>query len=223
MVASRPAGVRDRRSVGGRKVRGHAQACDCLRSRGRTCCDEDVPEATDEALLILLSNLAARLAEEGYDALAKVIREGQAPDALGQALRDVLRNPVLVVWDEFQRVLDKDGLPPPAFRSLLDAIARRRDRPGRLLVLSSQRVQRAKWSESLQFETLGPLDPSAARGFFDELLQQRGRLDEVPEPRRDELIDWVEGHPRVADDRCGARGNLGGGRHQDPPRPLGDP
>ncbi len=173
------------------------QACDCLRSRGRTCCDEDVPEATDEALLILLSNLAARLAEEGYDALAKVIREGQAPDALGQALRDVLRNPVLVVWDEFQRVLDKDGLPPPAFRSLLDAIARRRDRPGRLLVLSSQRVQRAKWSESLQFETLGPLDPSAARGFFDELLQQRGRLDEVPEPRRDELIDWVEGHPRA--------------------------
>lgn len=135
----------------------------------------DCPPAGVGLMDDLLLDLAEKLNEQGDSRLA---------EGLNQAtLRTILAEPVLLILDELQHGFQPGtGRPVPALCRLLEELSRGPRRRGRVLLLSSQDLERERWNERCEIRTLDGLPAGEAVEFLNALLAAKG-LDESLRPR----------------------------------------
>jgi hypothetical protein len=158
----------------------------------------DMPEPGDSQVDDLILTLSEELALAGKLALAEAVNRGDGRDNLLRCIQEELREPLVIVIDEFQRAVAKEsGEPSPVVRSLLDRIARRAGTPGRLLLLTNRSPRGGKWSERLEIRSLGALARQDGIDFLSDLLKRTRREIEVPAEKRPDVVGWVGGNPRA--------------------------
>ena len=146
----------------------------------------------DLGLQDLLLNVAGELELSGNSLMADSLDE----DLLSK-LDAVLRQPCLVVIDDFTELLSSEtNLPPNSFVQFLVGLQRRPSALGRLLLVTDRRLTLA---EDLDLETirLGPPRQEDAVRLLSKMLEMRGRESEVAPGRRLDVVRWLGCNPRA--------------------------
>lgn len=136
-----------------------------------------------------------------FDVAAAFEREGRKEMADAAEFEDglcaLLNASALVVISEFDAALKKDTRLPD--KSIIDFLVKvsRRNGPGRILLVSNQRVSEDAWSARMSFKHLSPPDEDEAVTYLDELLADRGLEEELPAGRRAEVVRWLARNPRA--------------------------
>jgi tetratricopeptide (TPR) repeat protein len=138
----------------------------------------------------------------GHPAMVTALLEGKT---LPLAVETLLRSPVVVVLDEAQRLLKPgSGAPMKEFASILKALRNRPQLPGRLLLLTDRRVERARWSEWIPTHELPELDPDEAAELLDNLLSLDGNREAIPTDRIPDILKALSYNPRAIETLVGA-------------------
>jgi tetratricopeptide (TPR) repeat protein len=151
----------------------------------RTVCPSSQTGLIDDLLL----NLAQEFAEAGEPSLADRL---DVP-----TLHQLLARRVLLIIDEFQNSFhDRPGHPPRALARLLEDIAGR-SQPGRVLLLTSRDVERARWTDRCAVRTLAGLAVDDGQELLAQMLRDEDLGDAVPDDRRRDVVKWLGGYPRA--------------------------
>lgn len=155
----------------------------------------DFPESEGDPFDDLLLAVAGELAATGRPEMAEAVDRGQP---LLAAFERTLQQEIVLVVDEFQRAFRGPGSTLlPSVEHLLQRLAKRQGR-GRLLLLTSQRVDSSdRWAERLDVRPALALDVAEARAMLDESLARAGREAEVAAERRDDVVRWLGANPRA--------------------------
>ena len=115
-----------------------------------------------------------------------------------QGLAEVLRNPVLLVIDNFEHLLDaKTGLPSSELWQLIVKVSHQHSTSGRLLLLTSHALPEGPWQETIPVKTLASPGEDIAIEILGQLLADRHREDQVPLERRGDVVQWLGRNPRA--------------------------
>lgn len=159
------------------------------------------PAETADAVLDVLIDLALALDAKGIPELYQAFEKGSQStiQSLGKVLLDILRQQeILVVLDEFQRLLPKDStLPPSPWAELVEQLNNSPSPRGRLLLISNRSIKLERWCESCDIEELRGLHDKEAETFFSELLEAKGLNDKVPPKQRRPIVHRLSGNPRA--------------------------
>ena len=118
--------------------------------------------------------------------------------SLLKGLEEVLRRPVLLVIDNFERVLDSaTGLPSSQLWHFITDMSSRYSYSGRLLLLTSRALPEGPWQENIAVKTLMPPDEDVSIQILNQLLADRHREDEIPVERRRDVVQWLGRNPRA--------------------------
>src|SRR5205085_2363018 len=170
--------------------------------------EEPLLDSADPVIDLFL-NLAIALEAHGLPSLAQEINKGDKakPD---KALLNLLRHEqILIVVDEFQRLLPKDkSTPPQVWAKLVEDLNNSPHAQGRLLLISNRFIKTERWSENCQVEdferevlerALPRLEADLLkfmrwlsvhrRPFKKEALAQFSGGRETPEALRKQLFD----------------------------------
>lgn len=145
-------------------------------------------DSLDELMLSLDEELLAKKVRVLDDALLA----GRLSVA---SLAELLAEKVLVILDEFHWAMEGTRPKKPFFH-LFEKLVHR-VLPGRLLLLSHHRLERAEWSRSLTLLELKPWSQTEGAAFLRETLQSQGRGDQVPVARDEELALVFGNNPRA--------------------------
>src|SRR5205085_7808066 len=159
--------------------------------------EEPLLDSADPVIDLFL-NLAIALEAHGLPSLAQEIDKGDKAK-LDKALLHVLRHEqILIVVDEFQRLLPKDkSTPPQVWAKLVEDLNNSPHAQGRLLLISNRFIKTERWSENCQVEELQGLPDQEAETLFTELLESQGLDAAVPPGRRREIVHRLGGNPRA--------------------------
>ncbi len=146
----------------------------------------------------LFLDLAIILEAHGLPGLVQEIDKGGQAN-LDRALLNLLRHEqILIVIDEFQRLLPKDkSTPPPVWAKLVEDLNNSPHAQGRLLLISNRLIKTERWSENCWIEELGGLPDQDAEALFTELLESKKVAEKVPQERRREIAHRLAGNPRA--------------------------
>jgi glycosyltransferase involved in cell wall biosynthesis/tetratricopeptide (TPR) repeat protein len=155
----------------------------------------ELPEGDSASFDDLLMDAAGELEATGRPEIAEAIDRGTP---LVDAFEHAMREQMVLVIDEFQRAFrGADGALLGPVDKLLQRLARRPGR-GRLLLLTSQRVDAAaRWAEPLKVQPPLALETGEARKLLDALLAEAGRDDDISAERRDDVVRWLGNNPRA--------------------------
>lgn len=158
---------------------------------------EPPPDAQDPSLDILMG-LAKSLAGEGVTDLMDESEKGAEGDLFNALLKVLRRERILIIIDEFQRLLaNSDILPPVGWRDLIEKLNNSIRPVGRLLLISNRKVKKARWCETCAINELKGLTDSEAATFLTELLQSKDLTSKVPPERLEEICHRLDGNPRA--------------------------
>jgi glycosyltransferase involved in cell wall biosynthesis/tetratricopeptide (TPR) repeat protein len=146
----------------------------------------------------LFFDLAFALDAHGFPSLLQELElGGQAK--LDKVLLHILRHEeILIIVDEFQRLLPKDkSSPPQVWAKLVEDLNNSSHSKGRLLLISNRFIKPERWSENCHVEELQGLSDQEAEDLFTELLQVQGLEARVPSHRRREIAHRLGGNPRA--------------------------
>lgn len=157
-------------------------------------------DAADPVLDVLI-DLALALDATGIHGLLQAIEKGiqTSMQSLGKLLLDILKqHQILIVIDEFQRLLPKNStLPPAPWAELVEQLNNSASPRGRLLLISNRSIKVERWCESCDIEELRGLHDKEAEAFFAELLEEKGLADKVPQNQRRAIVHRLSGNPRA--------------------------
>lgn len=173
---------------------GKTEIADALVARSRQthrCVVVTFPQGQADPVTDFLWDLAGEL---DAPAIAEALGDR---GAVTRELSKRLEEPILIIIDEFQRALQKNGEPLGDVAQLLERLGRAGGTPGRILLLTNRTVARGRWTERVEFRTLGRLDTADGVTLLSRLLAERGQEAEVPEERRADVVEWVGGNPRA--------------------------
>ena len=158
----------------------------------------------DNPSLDILHDLASALDREGIPDLMEEL-EKEASSNLFNVLLDVIRrHPILIIVDEFQRLLsDKDELPPVDWRNLVEKLNHSVHPAGRLLLISNRVIRKEIWCEKSVNQELGGLEVSEAVLFLNELLESKNLTEKVPVERQEEICRRLGRNPRALETLVG--------------------
>ncbi|MFJ4099829.1 tetratricopeptide repeat protein [Amycolatopsis japonica] len=145
---------------------------------------------TDLGVEDLLFEIAASFERQGD-------REMADASTFENGLRTLLQAGALVVISEFDSAFETENRLP--HKSIIDFLSRtsKVTCPGRILLVSDQRVSEGPWSERMSFKHLGPPGEDEAVAYLDGLLVDRGLEQDVPAGRRSEVVRWLACNPRA--------------------------
>lgn len=146
----------------------------------------------------LFLDLAINLEAHNLPGLVQEIDKGDKAK-LDKALLNVLRHKqILVIVDEFQRLLPKDkSTPPQTWAKLVEELNNSPHAQGRLLLISNRVIKTERWSENCQVEELRGLPDQEAEALLSELLELTGLAEKVPQEKRREIAHRLAGNPRA--------------------------
>ncbi|MDR6974018.1 tetratricopeptide (TPR) repeat protein/nucleoside phosphorylase [Streptomyces sp. 3330] len=114
-----------------------------------------------------------------------------------RGFQEALRNPLLVVFDNFEYCLEETGTAEAEFMSMVQRLCSRRQ-PGRILILTSRMVDEEEWQEhGAIVRTLGPAPAQEGGALLGRMLDGRNRGDELPQDQRAEVAGWLGCNPRA--------------------------
>src|SRR5215213_101805 len=156
------------------------------------------PMDSADPVIDLFLDLAITLEAHGLPGLVQEIGKGDKAK-LDKALLNILRHEqILIVVDEFQRLLPKDkSTPPQAWTKLVEDLNNSPHAQGRLLLISNRVIKTERWSENCQIEEVQGLPDQEAEAFFTELLESKGVAEKVPPEKRREIVHRLAGNPRA--------------------------
>ncbi len=162
-------------------------------------------EDWSDPVLDLFIELESQLAAKGILRLREEFDKDAPSDAnramlnLGRALLEVLRrDEVLIVLDEFQRLLPKDTTRPPhPWQMLVEELNNSPHPRGRLLLVSNRLIKLERWSENCKIEEVRGLPDQEAETLFTELLESKGLEEKVPPEQRRAIVHRLSGNPRA--------------------------
>ncbi|MDD2735230.1 MAG: tetratricopeptide repeat protein [Desulfuromonadaceae bacterium] len=154
--------------------------------------------ASQDPSLDLLTDLALALDYEGIHDLMLELDKGAEGDLFNALLRVLRREQVLIIVDEFQRLLsDKDNLPSEHWRLLVEKFNNSIQPPGRLLLISNRAVKSARWCEKSVSKELKGLSNTEAAGLLETYLASKDLTANVPAERLIEIGQRLGGNPRA--------------------------
>ncbi|WBO63096.1 caspase family protein [Streptomyces camelliae] len=161
---------------------------------GRTTVLVDVPEHPVDATKELLARLHEQLEHTGHYELADAL----APERrLDRALTTLLNRGVLVVFDEFQRLLDERGRPvQPIADDLKTVVAPGRHGDGCLWLVSNQKADPV-WAQDFSPVELPPPPVEDAVRILVGTRERDEAEEWFPPERREEVVERLGRNPFV--------------------------
>ena len=158
----------------------------------------EVQSDWNDPVLDLFVELALALEAKEIPQLMQEFDKGTHAN-LGKALLEILRRKqILIVVDEFQRLLPKDTTTPPApWAGIVEQLNNSPRPQGRLLIVSNRSIKTERWSENCQLEEVRGLPDQEAEALFSELLELRDLGATVPFERRRAIAHRLGGNPRA--------------------------
>jgi hypothetical protein len=143
---------------------------------------------SDDLSLDLLTDLALALDYEGIPDLMQELDKGADGDLYNALLRVLRGEGILIIIDEFQRLLsDKDALLSKSWQDLVERLNNSHRPAGRLLFISNRSIKNARWCEKAVSRELKGLADCEAGDFLRECLAAKALSDKVPEDRLIEI------------------------------------
>lgn len=135
--------------------------------------------------------IAEGLARKGDETLALALTE--------EALLAVLKEPILIVFDEFQESFDYERPQPPhSFMAWIQEISTNKMLQGRVLFLSSRQVEEERWNERCEKRRLLGFSVEDGVTFLGaQLIASDLSSAALPLSRRDDVVKWLGGFPRA--------------------------
>lgn len=173
--------------------------CDAAKKEGsRQICFEEVTNRPAPSLTDLFLDLAANLTGHCHqpDMEAALLSYGDMN--LARALDRALRNKVLIVIDDIQRLFKADsGEPTEELATILSSIGPNRGHNGRLLLLSDRLLAQGRWSADIPIKRLNELQSDEAIALLDDRLRAATISDAIPDERKLDLVNVLGGNPRA--------------------------
>ncbi|SDA73504.1 Glycosyltransferase involved in cell wall bisynthesis [Pseudomonas sp. NFACC15-1] len=176
-----------------------ADLCEVAKREGTfSTCFEEVTSRPDPSLTDLFIDLAANLSSHCHlpdmEAALLTGREMNLPRALDRALR----NKVLIVIDDIQRLFKNDtGEPIEEVAAVLSSIGSIRGHQGRLLLLSDRLLEQGRWSTDIPIKKLDELEVDDAVGLLEDRLSDAKIPDAVEGERKTDLVQALGRNPRA--------------------------
>ncbi|MGV8565580.1 glycosyltransferase [Pseudomonas aeruginosa] len=166
---------------------------------GLQTCFEEVPSRTDPSLMDLFIDLAANLSTHCHQPeMETALLEGDGEMNLSRALDQALRNKVLIVIDDVQRLFKPDtGEPIDELVAILSSIGSRRGYHGRLLLLSDRLLAPGRWSADIPIRKLDELGVDEAVELLEDRLEHARIPEAVEEERKTEIVQALGRNPRA--------------------------
>ncbi len=142
--------------------------------------------APDAPLDDVLLTIATELESSGVSTLADAIGE----DMLATLLK-ILRDPVLVIIDDFHNWLTPAGEPIDAVRPLLEYLLHKPRLQGRLLAVTDRALKEESLSGYFDVRPLPPLEEEEAESVLVSLLHSRQLESEVAPDLRGNVVRWL--------------------------------
>ena len=181
---------------------GKSQLAVAVAAKAVRSLDPIEPQADSaDPVLYLFIDLALALDAKGIPSLLQEFDKGGQTSikSLGTALVEILRHQeILIVVDEFQRLLPKDNTMPPApWPAVVEQLNNSMLPLGRLLLISNRAIGTARWCESCHVEEVRGLPDQEAEALFTELLESKGLGEKVPPDQRRAIVHRLSGNPRA--------------------------
>ncbi|ABB32024.1 SEFIR domain protein [Geobacter metallireducens RCH3] len=153
---------------------------------------------TQNPSLDLLTDLALDLDYEGIPDLMQELEKGAEGDLFNALLVTLHREKILIIIDEFQRLLSpNENLPPDQWQHFFERLINAPHVAGRLLLISNRYVKRARWCEKSVSRELKGLTELESAEFLSESLALSGLTANVPSDRFVEVGRRLGGNPRA--------------------------
>jgi glycosyltransferase involved in cell wall biosynthesis/tetratricopeptide (TPR) repeat protein len=177
---------------------GKSQLAVAVATRAPRSLDPVEPATSADPVVDLFLELAIALEAHGLLGLMQEIDKG-GKAKLDKALLNVLRHEqILIVVDEFQRLLPKDqSKPPQIWAKMVEDLSNSPHAQGRLLLISNRVIKIERWSENCQIEEVQGLPDAEAEALFTELLESKGVAKKVPPEKRRKIAHLLAGNPRA--------------------------
>lgn len=161
-------------------------------------CFEEVPDRPAPSLTDLFVDLAANLSSHCHQPeMETVLLDGNEMN-LGRALDRALRNNVLIVIDDSQRLFKPDtGEPTDEVAAVLASIGSNRGHVGRLLLLSDRLLVQGRWSTAIPIKKLDELEVGEAVELLEDRLAQANIPEVVEDDRKADLVQALGRNPRA--------------------------
>lgn len=176
-----------------------ADLCELAKTDGAfLTCFEEVTSRPDPSLTDLFIDLAANLSGHCHlpDMEGALLVDGEMN--LSRALDRALRNNVLIVIDDIQRLFKTDsGQPIEEVASVLSSIGSIRGHQGRLLLLSDRLLEQGRWSTDIPIKKLEELEVSDAVALLEDRLSEAKIPEAVEYERKADLVQALGRNPRA--------------------------
>jgi tetratricopeptide (TPR) repeat protein len=178
---------------------GKTQLASAVAAKASRSLDPVEPQqASHDSSLDLLTDLALALDYEGIHDLMQELEKGADGDLFNALLGVLRREKILIIADEFQRLLTgKDTLPPKGWQCLVERLNNSHRPAGRLLLISNRSIKNARWCEKSVSKELKGLSDIEAAGFLQAHLASKDLSAKVPVERLEELGHRLGGNPRA--------------------------
>ncbi|RQO59416.1 glycosyltransferase [Variovorax sp. KBW07] len=161
-------------------------------------CFEEVTNRPAPSLTDLFLDLASNLTGHCNQPDMETALLGEGDLIFARALDRALRNDVLIVIDDFQRLLKPDsGEPMDELANVLQSIGMNRGHKGRLLLLSDRLLVQGRWSADIPVKRLNELAPAEAIALLEDRLASATITDAVSEERKLDLVKVLGCNPRA--------------------------
>jgi glycosyltransferase involved in cell wall biosynthesis/tetratricopeptide (TPR) repeat protein len=173
--------------------------CEEAKTLGRfQTCFEEVTNRPAPSLTDFFVDLASNLTGHCHQPDMETALLGDNDLNFARALDRALRNDVLIVVDEFQRLFKPDsGEPMDELANVLQSIGMSKGHKGRLLLLSDRLLVQGRWSADIPVKRLNELEPAEAIALLHDRLASATIPDAVPEERKFDLVKVLGCNPRA--------------------------
>jgi glycosyltransferase involved in cell wall biosynthesis/tetratricopeptide (TPR) repeat protein len=173
--------------------------CDAAKNMsGKQVCFEQVTDRPSPSLADLFIDLAGNLSSHCNQPDMETILLAEGDLNLARALDRALRNNVLIVIDDAQRLFKPDtGEPTDEFESILIWVSGRRGHQGRLLLLSDRLLDQGRWSTEMVVKRLPALESGEAIELLEDRLAEAKIPEAVPQERKADLVHALGWNPRA--------------------------
>ena len=178
---------------------GKTQLASSVAAHAKRCLDPVEPQVeSHDPSLDLLTDLALTLEYNGIHDLMQELEKGASGDLFNALLRVLRRERILIIIDEFQRLLSaKDALPPQGWQYLIESLNNSNRPDGRLLLISNRLVKKARWCEKSVSNELKGLSDIEAAAFLQAYLASKDLSAKIPMERMEEIGHRLGGNPRA--------------------------
>lgn len=155
-------------------------------------------QGTQNPTLDILTDIALALDYEGIPDIMQELEKGTEGNLFNALMVVLRRERILVIIDEFQRLLSaNENLPPDEWQHFIERLVNSPRMAGRLLLISNRYLKKARWCEKAVSKELKGLTESESAELLVTSLKSKDLTADVPVDRFAEIGRRLGGNPRA--------------------------